>query len=189
MTLTRLSLLFRPTMSPRSEATLFGFSSLFWRECLSFALTVAQRLAPRRFGPSVRLASSASDRNRFVLLINVTVVILRLRFCQSGQAAGAAHCAGGVPDARCGVSSFCDNDLARSGEKLGWAKRLTDSGRLTGIGLHFDRIGAMIPEEIEVHRDRMWRRDPEKPGEGVFTAGRVFAAGGGFGGVFTHSGG
>src|SRR5262247_2696508 len=30
----------------------------------------------------------------------------------------------------------------------------------------------MLPEEIEVHRDRMWRRDPENRVEDVYTAER-----------------
>ena len=53
--------------------------------------------------------------------------------------------------------------------------RVTDPGRLTGPGLHFDRIAAMIPglpEEIEIHRDRMWRRDPENRVEDVYAAER-----------------
>src|ERR1044072_9108182 len=116
MTFTRLSLLLRLSMSPRSEATLFGVSSLLPRECLSFARTVAQRLPPRRFGPSVRLASRASTRNRFVLIINVKVVILRLRFGQSGQSTGAAPCAAIVPEARLGVRWVCFKDLGSSCE-------------------------------------------------------------------------
>ena len=96
----------------------------------------------------MRLASKASTRNRFVLIINVKVVILRLRFGQSGQSTGAAPCAGIVPDARFGVSSLYDNNLARFGEELGWAKRLTDLGRLTGLGLHFDRIAACFLKRL-----------------------------------------
>src|ERR687884_829861 len=30
----------------------------------------------------------------------------------------------------------------------------------------------MLPEEVEVHRDRMWRRDPENRVEDVYTAER-----------------
>ncbi|HET6851660.1 MAG TPA: hypothetical protein VFH46_05015 [Pyrinomonadaceae bacterium] len=37
---------------------------------------------------------------------------------------------------------------------------------------HFDRIARMLPEEIEVHRDRMWRRDPENRVEDVYAAER-----------------
>ena len=49
---------------------------------------------------------------------------------------------------------------------------LTDLLRLTGPLVHFDRIGPMLPEEIEVHRDRMWRRDPENRVDDVYTAER-----------------
>src|SRR4029079_2382971 len=49
---------------------------------------------------------------------------------------------------------------------------LTDLLRLTGPLVHFDRIGPMLPEEIEVHRDRMWRRDPENRVEDVYAAER-----------------
>jgi len=49
---------------------------------------------------------------------------------------------------------------------------LTDLLRLTGPSNHFDRIGPMLPEEIEIHRDRMWRRDPENRVDDVYTAER-----------------
>lgn len=49
---------------------------------------------------------------------------------------------------------------------------LTDLLRLTAPAIHFDRIGLMLPEEIEVHRDRMWRRDPENRVEDVYGAER-----------------
>ncbi len=38
--------------------------------------------------------------------------------------------------------------------------------------VHFDRIAPMLPEEIEAHRDRMWRRDPECRVEDVHAAER-----------------
>ena len=44
--------------------------------------------------------------------------------------------------------------------------------RLTVRLIHFDRIRPMLPEEIEVHRDRMWRRDPEYRVEDVYAAER-----------------
>ena len=43
---------------------------------------------------------------------------------------------------------------------------------LTARPNHFDRIRRMLPEEIEVHRDRMWRRDPENRVEDVYGAER-----------------
>ena len=48
---------------------------------------------------------------------------------------------------------------------------MTDLLRLTECSIQFDRIGPM-PEEIEVHRDRMWRRDPENRVEDVYAAER-----------------
>jgi hypothetical protein len=49
---------------------------------------------------------------------------------------------------------------------------LTDLLRLTGWSNQFDRISPMLPEEIEVHRDRMWRRDPENRVDDVYEAER-----------------
>ena len=53
---------------------------------------------------------------------------------------------------------------------------LTDRGSLTGWLNHFDRIRSRfpreLPEDIEVHRDRMWRRDPEYRVDDVFAAER-----------------
>jgi len=49
---------------------------------------------------------------------------------------------------------------------------LTDLLRLTGGAIQFDRIRRMLPEEIEVYRDRMWRRDPENRVEDVYGAER-----------------
>ncbi len=49
---------------------------------------------------------------------------------------------------------------------------LTDLLRLTAPSNHFDRIGPMLPEEIEIHRDRMWRRDPENRVDDVYAAER-----------------
>lgn len=49
---------------------------------------------------------------------------------------------------------------------------MTDPLRLTAGSNHFDRIRRMLPEEIEVHRDRMWRRDPENRVEDVYSAER-----------------
>src|SRR5215207_5302687 len=63
-------------MSLRSEATLFGFWFLLPRVSLPFAWTV-KTLPPSRLGPSVRLASKASTRKRFVLCIDVTFRSLR----------------------------------------------------------------------------------------------------------------
>src|ERR1051325_5498841 len=34
----------------------------------------------------------------------------------------------------------------------------------------------MLPEEVEIHRDRMWRRDPENRVEDVFSAERFIEA-------------
>src|ERR1044072_9473692 len=59
---------------------------------------------------------------------------------------------------------------------MGGVLRLTDRGSLTGFLNQFDRIRGMlsveIPEEIEAHRDRLWRRDPEYRVEDVFAAER-----------------
>jgi hypothetical protein len=49
---------------------------------------------------------------------------------------------------------------------------LTDQSRLTVSLNQFDRIRRMLPEEIEVYRDRMWRRDPEYRVEDVYGAER-----------------
>jgi hypothetical protein len=57
-------------------------------------------------------------------------------------------------------------------ESLVRSRSLTDLLRLTERPVQFDRIGPMLPEEIEVHRDRMWRRDPENRVEDVYTAER-----------------
>src|ERR1043165_6275172 len=35
----------------------------------------------------------------------------------------------------------------------------------------------MLPEEVEIHRDRMWRRDPENRVEDVFSAERFHRSG------------
>jgi hypothetical protein len=56
-----------------------------------------------------------------------------------------------------------------------WGKRRRDfysdrSGSLTVPLSHFDRIGRMLPEEIEIYRDRLWRRDPENRVEDVYAA-------------------
>ena len=49
---------------------------------------------------------------------------------------------------------------------------MTDPLRLTVQAIQFDRIRTMLPEEIEVYRDRMWRRDPECRVEDVHAAER-----------------
>jgi hypothetical protein len=64
------------------------------------------------------------------------------------------------------------NNLERLRDETTRALGLTDSGRLTTRPNQFDRILAMLPEEIEVHRDRMWRRDPEYRVEDVYEAER-----------------
>jgi hypothetical protein len=57
------------------------------------------RLPPRRFGPSVRLASKASTRNRFGLFVAVTVVISIIwGFAESRQKTGAGSSALLVPN-------------------------------------------------------------------------------------------
>src|ERR1043165_2259670 len=59
---------------------------------------------------------------------------------------------------------------------MGGVLGLTDRSSLTVCLNQFDRIRRMlpkeIPEEIEAHRDRLWRRDPEYRVEDVFTAER-----------------
>src|SRR5690349_5019496 len=55
---------------------------------------------------------------------------------------------------------------------LGRFSSLTDLATLTAHANQFDRIRRMLPEEIEVHRDRKWRRDPEYRVEDVYTAER-----------------
>ena len=73
--MTRLSLLLLASRSLRSEATLFGLFLLPRNKPLPFAWALASRLPPRSVGPSVRLASKASTRKRFVLCIDITFVI------------------------------------------------------------------------------------------------------------------
>jgi hypothetical protein len=65
-----------------------------------------------------------------------------------------------------------NNDLAALGRTLAMDQTLTDLLRLTGSLIHFDRIAPMLPEEIEIHRDRMWRRDPENRVDDVYAAER-----------------
>ena len=54
-----------------------------------------------------------------------------------------------------------------------WVDRTAQIDR---VAVHFDRIAPMLPptlpEEIEVYRDRMWRRDPECRVEDVHAAER-----------------
>ena len=49
---------------------------------------------------------------------------------------------------------------------------MTDSGILTAPLIQSDRIRRMLPEEIELYRDRTWRREPENRVEDVYGAER-----------------
>jgi hypothetical protein len=51
--------------------------------------------------------------------------------------------------------------LSRKTLRVKQGSSLTEPLRLTVQPSQFDRIASMLPEEIEVYRDRMWRRDPE----------------------------
>src|SRR5262249_2494985 len=66
----------------------------------------------------------------------------------SGQTTGAVPCAGIVPNTHSGVRALCDNNLGKFERELGWAKHLTDPGRLTGPAFHFDRIAACFRKRL-----------------------------------------
>src|SRR5688500_5131830 len=134
-------------------------------------------MPPARVGPNERFASNASVRNRFVSFIDFTVVILRhLRVCSSPNTTGRD------PLCRARATS-CEityivarQRLTVRTERFVGLFKLTDRSSLTGGLNHFGRIRGMlpeeIPEEIEVHRDRLWRRDPEFRVEDVYMAER-----------------
>jgi hypothetical protein len=76
--------------------------------------------------------------------------------------------------------------LSRKTLRVKQGSSLTEPLRLTVQPSQFDRIASMLPEEIEVYRDRMWRRDPECRVEDAHAAER-FIEGVGFCEALTDS--